>query len=254
MAHSVECLLEVDKVVVKVALVLYAFCKHVSAVEFLFNCTPSCSEACATLLGWLIKLMVLQSWHCLTFPFFGKGITGNLLHSVGHFFCSRIFWHIAFTVPSIPLLISSDGMSSDPGYLSVFPATSTSPSVPADCPHFQWRPGKWSFGGFVVWSRRCRVHSCTCHRSILPTSSALHGCLWSAYCLCHRWQLPSASWFWWDHVVRLCCFLLSILSPLNQTAPIQYIISLVDVIFFLTSLCNVGTVHCFVIWVSQPVQ
>ena len=49
--------------------------------------------------------------------------------------------------------------------LPVFNAASTSPSVPADCPHFHWKTG-W----FVVWSRRCRVHCCTCHHSSMPTS------------------------------------------------------------------------------------
>ena len=44
-------------------------------------------------------------------------------------------------------------------------------------------------GWFVVWSRRCRVHCCTCHRSSMPTSSAIHPCPWSAYYLYHRWQL-----------------------------------------------------------------
>ena len=65
------------------------------------------------------------------------------------------------------------GMSSIPGNLPVFTAASTSLSVPADCPLFQWRTG-W----LVVWSRRCRVHCCNCHRSILPTSSAFHPCRW----------------------------------------------------------------------------
>ena len=134
------------------------FCNYDSAVEDLSNCNLSSSEACSTLLGWLVKLMMLQSWHCPRLPFFGRGITSDLVHSVGHFFCSQIFWHravSAFTVPSTPLHISSEGMSSIPGYLSVFIAASTSPSVPADCPHFQCRTG-W----FVVLNRRCRVHCC----------------------------------------------------------------------------------------------
>ena len=88
MANSVECLLEVNDVVVKVPLV---FCNYDSAVEGLFNCTLSCSEACITLLGWLVKLMILQSWYCLRRPSFGRGITSNLVHSVGHFFCSHVF-------------------------------------------------------------------------------------------------------------------------------------------------------------------
>ena len=74
-----------------------------------------------------------------------------------HYFCSHIFLHRAdgaFTVPSTPLLMSSEGMSSIPRYLPVFTAGSTSPSVTADCPHFQWK-NSW----FVVWSRGCRVSS-----------------------------------------------------------------------------------------------
>ena len=50
-ANSVEFLLEVNEVVVKVALVFYVFCNYESAVEDLLNCTLSCSEACITLLG-----------------------------------------------------------------------------------------------------------------------------------------------------------------------------------------------------------
>ena len=112
--------------------------------------------------------MVLQSWHYPRLPFFGNGIASDLFHSVSHLFCSQIFRHrsvSAFTVRSTNLLISSEGMSSIPGYLPVFTAASTSPPVPADCPHFHWRTG-WC----VVWSRRCRVHCCTCHRSSMPTS------------------------------------------------------------------------------------
>ena len=150
------------------------FCNHDSAVENTFSCILSCSEACITYLAWLVKLMVLQSWHCLRLPFFGNFITSDLFHSVSHLFCSQIFLHravSAFTVRSTTLLISSDGMSSIPGYLPVFTAASTSPSVPADSPHFHWKTG-W----FVVWSCRCRVHCCTCHRSSMPTSSAIHPC------------------------------------------------------------------------------
>ena len=152
-------------------------CNYDSAVEDLFKCTPSCSEDCSTLLGWLIKLMVLQSWFCLRLPFFGRRTTSDLVYSVGHFSVPRssdidLLVFLLFLPSSIPLLISSIGMSSISGYLSVFTAASTSPSVPVNCPHFQWRTG-W----FVVWSRRCLVHSCTRHRSIMPTSSALQPCL-----------------------------------------------------------------------------
>ena len=170
MANSVKCLLEVNEVVVKVALVLWMFCNYDSAVEDMFNSTPSYSEACITLLVWLVKRMVMQSWHCLRLPFFGRGITSDLFHSVGHFSVPRssdidMLVFLLFLPSSTPLLISSDGMSSIPGNLPVFTVASTPPSVPMDCPHFQWRTG-W----FVVWSRRCLVHSCTRHRSIMPTS------------------------------------------------------------------------------------
>ena len=146
------------------------FCNDDSAVEDLFNCTTSCSETCSTLLGWLVTLMVMQSWHCLRLPFFGRGITSDLVHSVGHFSVPRssgtdLLVFLLFLRRSIPLLISSEGMSSIPGHLHVFTVVSTSPSILVDCPHFQWRTG-W----FVLWSRRCLVHSCTHHRSIVATS------------------------------------------------------------------------------------
>ena len=138
MAYSFECLLGVNEVVVKVALVLYVFCNYGSAVEYMYNCTPSCSEACSTLHGWLVKLMVLHSRHCLRPPFFGRGITSDLVHSIGHFSVPRSSDIVSgYTVPSTPLLISSEGMSSIPGNVLVFTAASTSPSLPADCPHFQ---------------------------------------------------------------------------------------------------------------------
>ncbi len=70
----------------------------------------------------------------------------------------------------------------------------------------------------------CLVHGncCTRHRSIMPTSSVLHPSLWSAYYL---YQLISAGWFWWDHLVcrrrPICCFLLSFLSLWHHTAPLS---------------------------------
>ena len=99
-------------------------------------------------------------------------ITSDLVHSIGHFSVPRssdidLLAFLMFLPSSTPLLISLEGMSSIPGHLSVFTAATTSLSVPADCPHFQWRTG-W----FVVWNRRCLVHSCTRHRSIMPSSSA----------------------------------------------------------------------------------
>ena len=110
MAYYVECLLEVNEVVVKVALVLSVFCNNDSAVEYMYNFTPSCSAACSTLRGWLVKLMVRQSMHCLRLPFFGRGITSDLVHSIGHFSIPRSSDIVSgFTVPSTPLLISSEG-------------------------------------------------------------------------------------------------------------------------------------------------
>ena len=90
------------------------FCNYDSAVEDLLNCTTSWSEACSTLLGWLVKLMVLQSWHCLRLPFFGRGITSDLVHYVGHFSVPRSYGidllvFLLFLPRSIPLLISSEG-------------------------------------------------------------------------------------------------------------------------------------------------
>ena len=111
-ANSVKCLLEVNEVVVTIVLVLYMFWNYDSAVEDMFNCTPSFSEACSTLLGWLVKLMVLHSWHCLWLPFFGMGIiTGDLVNSVGHFSVPR-----SSDIDMLVFLLSFHG---SPHYLSV---------------------------------------------------------------------------------------------------------------------------------------
>ena len=45
--------------------------------------------------GWLIRLMVREFWHYLRFPFFGKGMMNDCVHSFGHSFVSQIFWHTA---------------------------------------------------------------------------------------------------------------------------------------------------------------
>ena len=48
-----------------------------------------------------------QVRHCLRLPFFGRDITSDLIHPIGHFFYSQIFWPravSAFTVPSTPYL------------------------------------------------------------------------------------------------------------------------------------------------------
>ena len=194
--------------------------------------------------------MVLPYWHCPRLPFFGNGITSDLFHPISHLFFSQIFWHRAIsdsTVRSTTLLISSEGMSSIPGYLPVFTAASTSPSVPADCPHFHWRNG-W----FVVWSRWCQVHCCICHRSAMPTSSAIHPCP-SVISLLSLSSMAasSASWFWWDHLLGrslVGLFAVPAFIPFSMESPRSSIqLCLVDLIFFLTSLCNVGTDPFFII-------
>ena len=66
----------------------------------------------------------------------------------------------------------------------------------------------------------------------------------------------SASWFWWYHCV--CRSLVGLFadpafipfSMASHRSSVQ--LCLVDIIFFLTSLCNVGTDPCFIIWVSHP--
>ena len=130
-----------------------------TAVEDLFNCTPSCS-ACSPGIVWRFPSLVAVSLVIWSIPL------------ATFLFPNILIYSSVFTVPSKfhPLLISSEGMPSIPGHLPVFTAASTSPSVPADCPRFQWRTG-W----FVVWSRRCLVHCCTCHRSIMPTCTMLVG-------------------------------------------------------------------------------
>ena len=76
-----------------------------------------------TLLGWLIRLIILWFSHCLRFPFFGSGIINDCVHSFGHFFCSLICWHRAvraLTTTSPPFFTSSKGMLSTPGDLPSF--------------------------------------------------------------------------------------------------------------------------------------
>ena len=195
--------------------------------------------------------MILQSWHCLRLPFFGSSITGDLFHSISHLFCSQIFWHravSAFTVRSTILLISSEGMSSIPGYVPVFTAASTSPSVPADCPHFHW----------LVCSMEPSVSS-----SLLYMSPQFHAHLISNPSLSvvsllslSSMAASSASWFLWYHCVcrsLVGLFAVPAFIPFSMASHRSSIqLCLVDLIFFLTSLCNVGTDPCFIIWVSHP--
>ena len=135
-------------------------------------------------------------------------------------------------------------MSFIPRYLPVFTAGSTSSSVPADCPHIQWQTS-W----FVVWCRRCRVSS----QLYMPSQYPAH--------LFRTPPLSVISLLSLLSITAALCYLVSVRSLVcrrtllfpafipffmaSRRSSIQF--SLVDLIFFLTSLCNVGTVHCFVI-------
>ena len=144
-------------------------------------------------------------------------------------------------------------MSSIPGYLPVFTGASTSPPVPADCPHCHWRTG-W----FVVWSMEPSVSS-----SLLYMSPQFHAHLISNTSLSvvsllslSSMAASSASWFWWYHCVcrsLVGLFAVPAFIPFSMASHRSSIkLCLVDLIFFLTSLCNVGTDPCFIIWVSHP--
>ena len=146
--------------------------------------------------------------------------TSDLVHSASHLFCSQIFWHRADSVPSTPLFISSEGMSSIPRYLLVSTAGSTSPSVPADYPHFQWNTS-W----FVVWSRQCRVSSqlymsqqYPAHLLRIPSLSviSLLSLLSMTAALCYLVLVTSLVCH-----RTLCCFLLSFLSSWHHIAPLS---------------------------------
>ena len=125
-------------------------------------------------------------------------------------------------------------MSSIPRYLLVFTAGSTFPSVPADCPHFQWK-NSW----FVVWSRRCRVSSQLYMSSqypahLLRTPSLSVICLLSllsmtaALCYLVFGELIGVSWDSLLFPAFIPFFMAS------HRSSIQF--SLVDLIFFLTSM------------------
>ncbi len=81
----------------------------ICSVVLLLSQKPACSSArtCSafcfslfrrtisiTLLGWLIKLMVLWFWQSLRFPFLGSGITSDWVHCFGHCLISYILWQI----------------------------------------------------------------------------------------------------------------------------------------------------------------
>ena len=120
-------------------------------------------------------------------------LTSDLVHPISHFFCSQIFCDradSAFTIPSTPLRISPEGMSSIPRYLPVFTAGSTSPSVPADCPHCLWKTS-W----FEIWSRRCRVSS-QLYMSPHYPAHLLRTPSLSVISLLSLFSMTPAIWFW----------------------------------------------------------
>ena len=99
------------------------------------------------LLGWLIRLMVRYSRHCSRFPFFGKDMITDCVHSFGHSFVSQIFWHIAVwtvVVASPPLLSSSEGMLSNPEDFPTFRLRTASSTV-------FFTTGRLSASCVVVW-------------------------------------------------------------------------------------------------------
>ena len=124
--------------------------------------------------------------------------------------------------------------------LAVFTAASTSPSVPADCPHFQWRTG-W----FVAWSRRC--HFTVVHVTAVSCPPPQHSNL-----VCDQLTIFTSRRYYlcWLVLVRLCSvpyasLLFPAFIPLSmasQRSSIQ--LSSVDLIFFLASLCHVGRPYC----------
>ena len=98
MPYPVKGLLEVYEDMVEILLMLQVFLAEDPEIVSLFCGAPSGSETCLllkssamissacgwsllrmilnmTLLGWLIRLMVLWFWHSCTLPFFGSVIT-----------------------------------------------------------------------------------------------------------------------------------------------------------------------------------
>ena len=94
-----------------------------------------------TSLGWLMRLIVRQFWHCCRLPFLGSVMTKDLVHEVGHPPVCKILLQI---VVSYVVVITS----SPPAWTSSVGMLST----PADSPFFNdctaastssWRMG-WS--------------------------------------------------------------------------------------------------------------
>ena len=75
------------------------------------------------LLGWLTRLIVLYFMQQRKFPFFGKVIKSDSVHSSDQVLVSQIFWHMimnASIIASPPCLVSSVGTLSTPGDVRVF--------------------------------------------------------------------------------------------------------------------------------------
>ena len=85
-----------------------------------------------TLLGWLIRLMVRKFWNSCKLPFFGRVMTRDWVHGVGHSPVRQILLQIisrALTMASPLCLSSYVGILSSPAdfpFFSDFTAASTS--------------------------------------------------------------------------------------------------------------------------------
>ena len=75
------------------------------------------------LLGWLMRLIVRQFWHCYRLPLLGSVMTKNWVHGVGQSPVCQILLHIvvrAVITSSPPAWTSSAGMLSTPADFPFF--------------------------------------------------------------------------------------------------------------------------------------
>ena len=82
-----------------------------------------------TLLGWLIRLMVLYFWHSCKLPFFGSVITKDWVHVVGHSPVFQILLHIEVRMSIMafpPVWTNSSSMLSMPAEFPIFSALTAS--------------------------------------------------------------------------------------------------------------------------------
>ena len=83
MANSVEWLIEVNEVVVKVALVIWMFCNYDSAVEYMLYCSLSYSPR-SQHIAWVADLYFCPAVLAL-YDASLRGITSDLVDAVGNF-------------------------------------------------------------------------------------------------------------------------------------------------------------------------